>query len=259
MGVVGGDESLKHPAAAGRWHSLSTKHVFDGHRQAGQPAQWLTRCTLLVDGGGLVQCPLGINQQKGLNALVVLLNPVQISLGDLTTGDVALLHALEQFAGSGIDCGHGIGTLRERRQRLRVPLKDLWDQETLSIGLGGIGKRRFTRQRISQFVVSKDVAQFRSVSHGVDAVGVDLVQNVDILQDLPELRREHFEFGVRELQPGQQCDVGHIVTRQPSTHSSPAVVGLFRNRKDVFPCRNLNAQNESTVGQDGNVSWPTAE
>ena len=79
------------------------KHVFDRHRQSGQPSQRLARPAAAVDLFGLRQGGRRIDAQEGLHGAVEPRDAVQQRPGEFHRGDFARGKLLQQFSGAEVE------------------------------------------------------------------------------------------------------------------------------------------------------------
>ena len=106
MGVVRGNEVLQHSAGASGRHVAGAQHVFDGDRDASQPAQRLAPLPLRVHGLRLGQCGGLVDVEKRVDLRVAGADGGQEGGGD-GLSRFALRLGGQEFGGGSFSAGHG--------------------------------------------------------------------------------------------------------------------------------------------------------
>ncbi len=75
------------------------------------------------------------------------------------------------------------------------------------VTFGGVAQGSFPGKRVSPSVFAKDVPDLDTVSQGLDPLGVDSLELLNIIDDLVDLVRVGFQFICRESESGQEGDL----------------------------------------------------
>jgi hypothetical protein len=62
--------------------------------------------------------------------------------------------------------------------------------------------------------LAKDIMQFDRMNHGVDASGVDIIQDANIIKNCCQVAKERFDLGVRHFETGEASNLTNVLVRQ---------------------------------------------
>ncbi len=102
--------------------------------------------------------------------------------------------------------------------RKKSVAEDGGDEIAAVIAMGSIRQGFLPRKAGGDFVATEDVSNFDGVGHGLNAIGVNLSQLVNVAHNIAEFGRHRGEFFVGQLQATKQSDFLDVSARD--THGS---------------------------------------
>ena len=188
MGIVRGDEVLEDARGAGGADTLGAHHVLDADGDAGK-GRGLPAGDAGVGLVRLLQGQLLGEGDVGLDPVLDLTDAAEHRLRQLTRGELLLGQELAGLVYGEIEQVQNVlpnGKARDgRRPRPRGPsLENGPDSEQIVLGPGGISQDILGREGVSVLVRAEDVLQRQGVGGGRHIVGVELAQDIEMVEDL---------------------------------------------------------------------------
>jgi hypothetical protein len=201
--LVGWQEVLQHAGAAGGGNTLGADEVLDGGGNAGKRGG-IASGDAFVGFLRLLQGQLFGDGDVGSDVVLDLVDAVEDGLGELAGGQLAACEAVGCF----VD-GEVVEFQRWPPKRL---LQDRPHAEEAALGLGGVGEDVLGRVGGSRFVIAHHVLQGDGVGSGRDALGVYLLEDLEVVDDLRELLLELGDLFVAHGHAEEHGDVSDFVT-----------------------------------------------
>src|SRR5690606_33158816 len=92
-----------------------------------------------------------------------------------------------------------------------LPVEDLRNEKRPAVGAGGVGEGVFAGEGGEDDVVAEDVDLLDGMGHRFDAFGIDFIEDVDVLEQLGELRAVGLQLFGSELEARQFGHFADIV------------------------------------------------